>query len=474
MSQLNTQQQLAVDTITGPILILAGAGSGKTKVLTHKIAHLVEHGHAGTDEILAVTFTNKAAAEMKERIAKLLKNNQRLPWVGTFHSICLKILKRHADTLGFDRSFTIYDTSDQLARIREIMKRLDIDTKMFKPKALLSMISSAKNEMLDPDDYKKYATGLYQGMAAKIYPLYQKALKSNNAMDFDDLIMNTVKLFIGYEDILTRYQNQFKFILIDEYQDTNHSQYKLTSLLSKKRKNICVVGDDAQSIYSFRGATIENILNFEKDYPEAVIIKLEQNYRSTKTILEAANEIISKNINQKQKRLWTDNNDGDKISIFQGYNESEESSWIADKIKALVDNKLPASEICILYRTNAQSRNLEEAMLMSNINYKIVGNVKFYDRKEVKDIMAYLKIIYNPKDNGSLKRIINTPRRGLGPKAISELELKAGEIPMSIANYLLSIDEHEEMNLKTGVQKFSKILKSIIAQSKEITVERMK
>jgi DNA helicase II / ATP-dependent DNA helicase PcrA len=469
--QLNKQQQQAIDTVYGPILILAGAGSGKTRVLTNKIAHLLQNKHAGVSNILAVTFTNKAAAEMKERISQLLNTNEFLPWVGTFHAISLKILKRHAALLGYDQSFTIYDTSDQLSAVKAVMKQMNIDIKQFNPRSILGLISGAKNEMISAQAYARFASGLFQETAAKIYPKYQNSLKANSAMDFDDLIMLTVKLLEENPDILERYQNQFKFILIDEYQDTNHAQYKLTGMLASKHKNICVVGDDAQSIYSFRGATIENILNFEKDYPDATVIKLEQNYRSTQTILDASNEIISKNENQKQKNLWTENSAGDKIVIYEGYNEKEEADWIAGKIDNLLENNVNASDIAILYRTNAQSRSLEEAMLRNNISYKIVGNVKFYDRKEVKDVVAYLKVLYNIKDNLSLKRIINTPRRGLGPKTVANTEMMAASKMQSLFEFFVDPDRTE--HLSSSLENFAKLLAFLYKASETINITEL-
>ncbi|MEI7579859.1 MAG: UvrD-helicase domain-containing protein [bacterium] len=469
--QLNPEQQKAVTTIYGPLLILAGAGSGKTRVLTIRVAQLIEKKIAQPEEILAVTFTNKAAGEMKTRIHSLLKDKVTLPWVGTFHAICLKILKHNAVKIGYDPTFTIYDTNDQLSAIKEIFKKMDISTKQFNPRSIHNQISNAKNELLTPKDYAGMASGLLMEIASKVYPEYQKTLKANSAMDFDDLIMNTVNLLTNNPSILEKYQQLFKFILIDEYQDTNHAQYTLTNLIAAKYKNICVVGDDAQSIYSFRGATIQNILNFEKDYPDTQIIKLEQNYRSTKTILAASNEIIRKNKNQKQKTLWTQNAAGGKITIYSGENEIAEAEWIALNILNLLTKDVDATEIAILYRTNAQSRVLEEAMLRASINYKIVGNVKFYDRKEIKDVMAYLRVLANPKDNLNLKRIINIPRRGIGPKAIAELEYRAAQDFYSIINFLIKPENQDY--LSKGMQQFAETYHTLTVISQDTTVEQL-
>ncbi len=443
-TQLNEKQLEAVTTTQGPVLVIAGAGSGKTKVLTQRIAYIISSGLARPEEILAVTFTNKAATEIKNRIAKELSSGQNagivtsktLFWAGTFHAICAKILRIDGYHIGIDSSYTIYDPTDQKSIIREILKRLDVDIKKFPPKAVLNTISSAKNELITSDGYKMYATGLFQEMISKIYPEYQKTLESNQALDFDDLIMKTIILFQQTPEVLEKYQELFKYILIDEYQDTNYAQYTFAKLLASKRKNIFVVGDDAQSIYKWRGADIKNILNFENDYDEVKTIKLEQNYRSTKTILEASNKVISYNKGQKKKKLWTDNDNGDLISVYEAPDDRSEAVNIAQMIKKLSD----INDIAILYRTNAQSRILEEAMISHQIPYKIVGNVRFYDRKEIKDILAYIRLIANPKDNVSLKRIINTPRRGIGNILLTNLTAYSSQQGLSIFEALEAKD----------------------------------
>lgn len=468
MLKLNPEQLRAVETVEGPVLVLAGAGSGKTRVLTQRVAYLIQKGFSEPENILAVTFTNKAAAEMKERISKQLGTNYSLPWVGTFHSICLRILKSNAHHLGYSQQFTIYDSNDQLQSVKDCLKKLQMDTKKVNPRAVLSYISAAKTEMMDPKAYAKYTSGYFQDAVALVYPEYQKLLRNNNAMDFDDLIMNTVLLFQNIPAVLSRYQELFKFILIDEYQDTNHSQYLFAKLLADKHHNICVVGDDAQSIYSFRGATIQNILSFEKDYPEAKVIKLEQNYRSTKNILNASNRIIKLNTNQKPKDLWTENPQGEQIIVYKALDEKDEASWIANEIGSLIDQGVEPIEISVLYRTNAQSRNIEEFLIRAGIDYKIVGNVKFYDRKEVKDILAYLKLIQNPSDNLSVKRIINIPRRGIGPKTISDLEKAAAMSGENIIEYLTNRNEAELSEWNKGVRNFAELAKLLIRIKTEL------
>jgi DNA helicase-2/ATP-dependent DNA helicase PcrA len=476
MDKLNPQQQEAINTVDGPLLILAGAGSGKTKVLTHRIAHLLEIKACSYENILAVTFTNKAANEMKKRVSLLLGdkrfNNYTSPlfWLGTFHAICLKMLKAHHMEAGLDSNFLIYDTDEQLDIVKSTLKQLGLADQKISPKGILSNISNAKNELLKPSDYDKYAQGFLQEIVGKVYHIYQKKLNENNALDFDDLIMKTVKLFEEYPNILEKFQNQFKYILIDEYQDTNHAQYKFANLLADKHHNICVVGDDAQSIYSFRGANIKNILNFERDYPEAKIIKLEQNYRSTKKILAASNEIISLNKNQKQKKLWTENSDGAKLVVYEALNEKDEATWIGKKIQDLSDKGISMNEVVVLYRTNAQSRSLEEGFLRLGINYQVIGGVRFYSRKEIKDILAYLKIIYNQKDNVSLLRVINTPRRNIGPKKIADALNLANQNGLPLLLFLLKQDETSKID--KAFIGFAKILNELIIQSSELSLSK--
>lgn len=454
MDTLNPQQKEAVETTEGPVLVLAGAGSGKTRVLTFRVAYLIDKGLARGDNILAVTFTNKAAAEMKERIMKLVGGRAVLPWVGTFHSICLRILKAHAEHLGFSETFSIYDTSDQLSLVKEILKSLNYSTKKINPRSILGQISAAKSELITPRSYLMDVHSGFQEVTAKVYPKYQEQLKDNNAMDFDDLIMKTVQLFENVPPVLEKYQELFKYILIDEYQDTNHAQYKFSKLLAAKYKNICVVGDDAQSIYSFRGATIENILNFEKDYPDAKVIKLEQNYRSTKKILDASNHIITLNQNQKRKELWTENEEGDALLVYEADDEKDEGRWIANQIRELVADGADHEEIAILYRTNAQSRNLEEQLIRANVPYRIVGNVKFYDRREIKDVLAYLRVLYNPEDDVSLRRIINVPRRGVGPKTYTDFKAWAKAEGKSAGTAILEAEPADIKSQAKGIFEF--------------------
>ncbi len=469
---LNSPQKDAVEATDGPVLVLAGAGSGKTRVLTYRIAYILDSGLAGPDNILAMTFTNKAAAEMKERIKALLESTDmqspisNLFWMGTFHSICVKILKMNGQLVGIGRNFTIYDSADQVVAVKEAMKRLDISIKDFNPNAVHSYISSAKNELVDAEMYNSYAQGYFQQVVAKIYPVYQKVLRENNAVDFDDLLFYTVQLFRENKNILEFYQDKFKYILVDEYQDTNHAQYILINMLAEKYRNICCVGDDDQSIYAFRGATIKNILNFEKDYPESKVIKLEQNYRSTKKILEASHQVISKNKGRKEKKLWTENDDGEQITLYTASNEINEANWIVKKIIEL-SKDMDLSNFAVLYRTNAQSRSLEEAFIQEALPYRIVGGLRFYDRKEIKDTLSYLKIIYNPKDNKSLERIINVPKRGVGDKTVQGFEAKASEQNKSAVEYLL---ENSEEITNTGLLNFSFIIRDLFEKSKELNI----
>lgn len=456
---LNTEQQKAVEAVEGPILVLAGAGSGKTRTLTFRIASLIENNHARPENILAVTFTNKAATEMKERIMELLNilpGTERvfLPWVGTFHSICVRILRMDGERIGVGKNFSIYDTTDQKDVVRRAIKHLNLNEKKVNPGAVMSMISSAKCELMGPNEYKKHARGYFESIVAEIYPVYQKMLADNSALDFDDLIGKTVKLLQTDEKVLEKYQELFKFILVDEYQDTNHAQYVFTKLLADKHKNICVVGDDAQSIYSFRGANITNILSFEKDYPEVKVIKLEQNYRSTKKILDASNFIIAQNTEQKPKKLWTENKEGDELYIYTAIDERDESKWIAQKIRELILDNVDPSEIAVLYRTNAMSRNLEEAMLDSNINYRIVGGVRFYHRAEIKDVLAYLRILINPDDRVAINRVINTPKRGIGPKTIEKFVDSANEKKLGLLEYLTTTYTENSDELPNNVHGF--------------------
>lgn len=441
LNGLNPEQQRAVKTTDGPLLLMAGAGSGKTRVLTHRIAYLMVEKRVNPYNILAITFTNKAAREMKDRIYKMMGGVADEIWISTFHSMCVRILRRDIDRLGYNRNFTILDSTDQQSVIKAILKEKNIDPKKFDPRAILGSISSAKNELKTPEDFSKTAGGYYDQVVADVYELYQKRLRKNQALDFDDLIMVTIQLFQRVPEVLEYYQRKFQYIHVDEYQDTNRAQYMLVKFLANRFQNLCVVGDSDQSIYRWRGADIANILSFEKDYPNAKVILLEQNYRSTKTILYAANEVIKNNLNRKAKNLWTENAEGNKIHYYRADSEQTEAQFVAGKIKEQVDSgKRKYSEFAILYRTNAQSRVMEEVLLKSNIEYSIVGGIKFYDRKEIKDILAYLRLIANPDDDISLQRVINVPKRGIGSSSIDKIANFAALHDMSMYEALSSID----------------------------------
>ena len=426
---LNPQQYQAVCHYEGPLLILAGAGSGKTRVLTHRVAWLIEEKNVNPWNIMAITFTNKAAGEMRDRVEAMLGGALGGVWVATFHSTCVRILRRYIDRIGFENNFTIYDSEDQKSVIKEICKRLQIDTKLYRERFFMAEISAAKDEMLSPTDYALKAQGDQRMQkVAEVYKEYQRQLFDNNALDFDDLICRTVELFQSCPEVLDQYQERFKFIMVDEYQDTNTAQFKLVSLLAAKYRNLCVVGDDDQSIYKFRGANIGNILNFEQFFPDAEVIRLEQNYRSTQNILYAANAVISHNKGRKEKTLWTDNGDGEKIRFRQFMNSFEEAEYVAGMISQKVGaGKWKYGDCAILYRTNAQSRMVEEKFLYANVPYKIVGGVNFYSRKEIKDVIAYLKTIANGKDDLAVRRIINVPKRGIGATTISRVQDYASE-----------------------------------------------
>ena len=425
---LNEQQKQGVFTTEGPVLILAGAGSGKTRVLTHRAAYLIEEMGVNPYNIMAITFTNKAAGEMRERIDDMVGYGSESIWVTTFHSTCVRILRRCIDRLGYSTNFTIYDADDQKSVMKDICKRLEIDTKMFKEKMFLSVISSAKDELIGPIEFENRAVGDYtKRKQAEVYKEYQKVLWQNNALDFDDLIFKTVELFKQDPEVLNYYQERFKYIMVDEYQDTNTAQFELIRLLAMKYKNLCVVGDDDQSIYKFRGANIYNILNFEQHFPEATVIKLEQNYRSTQNILDAANGVIANNVGRKEKSLWTNNGEGDKIVFEQLESGYEEADYVTRDISRKVRNGYSYKDCAILYRTNAQSRLFEERFITANIPYKIFGGVNFYSRKEIKDLLAYLKTIDNGRDELAIKRIINVPKRGIGAASINKVSNYAME-----------------------------------------------
>jgi DNA helicase-2/ATP-dependent DNA helicase PcrA len=423
LTGLNAEQRRAVETTEGPLLILAGAGSGKTKTLTHRIAYLIATNRATPFNILAVTFTNKAAREMRERVAHLIGesagNRSFMPFMGTFHSICVRLLRQDGESAGIPRNFVIFDESDRLAAVKQACKIAMIDEKSFPPRSIASMISSAKNELITPHDYTSTGSGPLHRAAAQIYPLYEKILKEAGALDFDDLIGKTVYMLQTQGDIRSKWQTQFRYIMIDEYQDTNAAQYKLVKLLTNDHKNIAVVGDDWQSIYSWRGADFKNILNFETDYKQTAIIKLEQNYRSTKSILDAAHAIITKNSHRSDKELWTDAGDGQPVQILQVANERAEGEAIIRRVKNAVDARFRQyQDFAVLYRTNAQSRSIEESFIRYGVPYRIVGGQRFYDRKEIKDVMSYLRLLYQPEDRISFERIVNVPTRGIGTKSV--------------------------------------------------------
>ena len=442
---LNEQQKQGVFTTDGPVLILAGAGSGKTRVLTHRTAYLIEEKGVNPYHIMAITFTNKAAGEMRERIDNLVGYGSESIWVSTFHSTCVRILRRHIDRIGFDTNFTIYDADDSKTVMKDICKRLNIDTKMYKEKSLLAAISSAKDELISPEEFALCAVnaGDYaKRKQSEVYREYQETLRKNNALDFDDLIVKTVELFETDPEVLDYYQERFRYIMVDEYQDTNTAQFKLISLLARKYKNLCVVGDDDQSIYKFRGANIYNILNFEKYFPEAVTIRLEQNYRSTKNILNAANGVIANNIGRKEKTLWTDNPEGEKIDFEQFDTAYEEADYVArDILSGTKSGRYHYGDYAVLYRTNAQSRLFEERFIISNIPYKIVGGVNFYARKEIKDLLAYLKTIDNGRDDLAVRRIINVPKRGIGATTLLKVADWASVCGISFYDALKQAEE---------------------------------
>lgn len=442
---LNSMQQEAVYHTEGPVLILAGAGSGKTRVLTHRIAYLIEEKGINPWNIMAITFTNKAAQEMRERVDKIVGFGSESIWVSTFHSSCVRILRRYIDRLGYDNNFTIYDTDDQKTVVKEVCKRLNIDTKMYKERSLMAAISSAKDELVSPEEFRLNAsasTDWGSQTVARVYDAYQKQLKQNNALDFDDLIVKTVELFQNCPEVLDSYQERFRYIMVDEYQDTNTAQFKFVSLLASKYKNLCVVGDDDQSIYKFRGANIGNILGYENVFPDAKVIKLEQNYRSTQNILQAANEVIKNNLGRKDKTLWTANEQGTPLHFRQFQNGYEEAEYIAGDIsKKVREGNYEYKECAILYRTNAQSRLFEEKFLLANIPYKIVGGVNFYARKEIKDLLAYLKTVDNARDDVAVRRIINVPKRGIGATTMDKVQTYAQEMGISFYDALKEADQ---------------------------------
>ena len=458
LDNLNDKQKEAVLYNDGPLLIIAGAGAGKTKTLTTKIAYLIEEGLAAPYNILAITFTNKAAKEMRDRLYLLIGDEARKLQVSTFHSFGLKLLRENYELLGYDRNFVIMDSDDSLTVVKKIIKDLNYDPKIYNPKAIRNKISSCKNELISAHDYERYAVSDYEQVIQKVYEKYEHKLKTNNSVDFDDLLILPIKLFKEHRDVLEKYQDLYKYVLIDEYQDTNEAQYILTKMISEKNRKITCVGDDSQSIYSFRGANYKNILNFEKDYKDAKTILLEQNYRSTGNILDAANQVIKNNRDRKDKNLWTNKGPGDKIKYYRAYNERDEAQYIIRKIKELVNRDVEYKDIAILYRTNAQSRVVEEEMLKENLPYRVIGSFYFYSRKEIKDLIAYLRLIHNSKDNISLLRVINTPKRGIGLKTIENLTIRADSEGISIYD---AIESGKELEFKNTIEKLKSIAEDL-------------
>ena len=453
LSRLNDRQREAVENLDGPLLVLAGAGSGKTRVLTTKVAYLLEQRDISPRNILAITFTNKAAKEMKERIYNLIGREAFLIQISTFHSFGLKLLKENYELLGYERNITILDADDSLTVIKKIMKDFDIDTNKYNYRAIRNSISDNKNEMVSVKEYEKFVYTDYDEVVLKVYEEYEKSLKRSNAIDFDDLLLLPIKLFNEHKEKLEEYQNIYKYVFIDEYQDTNKPQYILSKLISSKYRNITVVGDNDQAIFTWRGADYKNILNFEKDYPDSKVVILDENYRSTKNILKAANNVIKNNKIRKDKNLWTENEDGNLITYYKAFDEKDESFYVVKEIKRLIDDGVNPNDICVLYRANAQSRNVEEAFLSNSISYRIVGSYAFYNRKEIKDLIAYLKLIHNSKDDVSLIRIINYPKRGIGNKTIENLSIISSSTNKSLYE---CITEGKELEFKNIIESLKK------------------
>ncbi|MCR5281429.1 MAG: DNA helicase PcrA [Lactobacillus sp.] len=470
---MNDKQSEAVLTTEGPLLVMAGAGSGKTRVLTHRIAYLIEERHVLPWHILAITFTNKAAREMKERVAKLLGEAGNDVWVSTFHALCVRILRRDIEQLGYNRAFTIADTSEQRTLIKRICEEQNIDTKKFEPRQLLSAISNAKNAMEDPATFAKNHQRPFDRMVARVYEAYQKELERNQTLDFDDLIMKTIELFKKAPETLTYYQDKFHYIHVDEYQDTNDAQYELVHMLAEKYENICVVGDADQSIYGWRGANMNNILNFEHDYPNAHSVMLEQNYRSTQTILKAANEVIANNLERKDKNLWTENGAGEKISYYRAQNEHDEAQFIVKKIQEeRAKHNYQYQDFAILYRTNAQSRVIEETFLKSTVPYTMVGGHRFYDRMEIRDLLAYLTLIVNPLDSMSFERVVNTPKRGIGMTSVERLREFAQESNLPLLAAAQNVQNANAISARTRnkIEEFGQLIAALQDEAKVLSI----
>ena len=479
LATLNPAQREAVEAIKGPVLILAGPGSGKTKVITHRVAYLVKLCGVSPHHIMAVTFTNKAAREMRERLEQLLGQTAEALSLGTFHAICARILRREGKAIGLDSSFVIYDEDDQLSLMKQAMEELNLDPKQYAPRALHSAISAAKSRLISPGGYAQRVSSYFEEIVHRVYQRYQQLLNQGRAVDFDDLLMRTVQLFQDHPQILNSYQSRYIHILVDEFQDTNIVQYMLIKQLAGKYRNLCVVGDPDQSIYSWRFADLRNILSFEKDYPEAKVVFLEQNYRSTKTILEVASDVISANVQRKPKELWTENEDGTPVTIIESYNAEEEAQSVVNEIEKLtVQEQLPLKDCAVMYRVNAQSRALEETFLRYGVPYKLIGGTRFYQRREVKDIIAYLKLIHNPQDNVSLTRIINVPARGIGPRTLSQLQSWAKAHDTSLFEALKQVSHPDSVGTKQALSPrivqalagFDALISELTAQSHELSL----
>ncbi|MSU76251.1 ATP-dependent DNA helicase PcrA [Patescibacteria group bacterium] len=476
LEQLNEDQRKAVEATDGPVLILAGAGSGKTRALTFRVAYLIQEKGIDPSNILAVTFTNKAAGEMKERIQKLLSANGQsstLPTIGTFHAICVRILRKDGPKIGLSSSFTIYDAHDSKVAIKTVMDSLQISQKQFNPGYVAHEISAAKNELVDAAKYGELASDFQQQTIASVYREYQKLLKRNDALDFDDLLVEVARLFSTKPDILAKYQQIWQYVMVDEYQDTNHVQYTMTKLLAQKHRNICVVGDPDQGIYSWRGADIRNILEFEQDYPDATVVKLERNYRSTQTILTAAQQVIEKNQDRKEKKLWTEAGPGEKITVYEARNEREEADQVIREIRERQRSGGPLKDVVVLYRTNAQSRIVEERLMQASLPYKIIGGVRFYERKEIKDVLAYLTILHNPNDALAFKRVINIPTRGIGAKAVQVLVDTADRQGVSLSAVIEKAEEVRDLapGSRRAVQRFAELYGKLKAAAGDETVD---
>lgn len=479
LAALNPAQREAVEAIKGPVLILAGPGSGKTKVITHRVAYLIKLCGVSPHHIMAVTFTNKAAREMRERLEQLLGQTAEALSLGTFHAICARILRREGKAIGLDSSFVIYDEDDQLRLMKQVLEELNLDPKQYAPRALRSAIGAAKSRLISPGGYAQRVSSYFEEIVHRVYQRYQQLLSQGRAVDFDDLLMKTVQLFQDHPQILNRYQSRYVHILVDEFQDTNIVQYMLMKQLTGKHRNLCVVGDPDQSIYSWRFADLRNILSFEKDYPEAKVVFLEQNYRSTKTILEVASDVISANVQRKPKELWTENEDGTPVTIIESYNAEEEAQSVVNEIEKLtVQEQLPLKDCAVMYRVNAQSRALEETFLRYGVPYKLIGGTRFYQRREVKDIIAYLKLIHNPQDNVSLTRIINVPARGIGPRTLSQLQSWAKAHDTSLFEALKQVSHPDSVGTKQALSPrivqalagFDALISELTAQSHELSL----